>query len=129
MVTQGNKKERKELRYFLKAQTIKAQYMADEELKAQLDRIEQNSLLAAKNVLTIDDVALLTGLSKAYLYRLTSTNQIPFYKRGGKLNYFKRSEIEAWMLQNRVLTQQEAASAAARHDLQKEQKGKKHGTK
>ena len=34
-----------------------------EELKEQLDRIERYSLLAAKNVLCFDDVALLTGLS------------------------------------------------------------------
>lgn len=97
--------------------------MTENELKAQLDRIERNSLLAAKNVLTIDDVSLYTGLSKSYLYRLTSTNEIPFYKGGGKMNYFKRSEIEKWMLRTKVLTKEEAATEAARHDLQKEQKG------
>ena len=36
-----------------------------EEIKQQLDRIERYSLLAAKNVLCFDDVALLTGLSRA----------------------------------------------------------------
>lgn len=93
--------------------------MAEQEIKEQLDRIERNCLLAAKTVLTIDDVATLTRLSKAYLYKLTSAHEIPFYKCGGKLNYFKRSEIEAWMLKNRVLTKEEAASAAARYDLNK----------
>ena len=37
----------------------------------QLDRIERNTQLAAKNVLTLEDVAVLTGLSKSHLYKLT----------------------------------------------------------
>ena len=41
-----------------------------EELKEQLDRIERLTLLSAKNVLTLDDVSLLTGLSKSHLYKL-----------------------------------------------------------
>lgn len=43
--------------------------MDDLELREQLDRIEKYSLLAAKNVLCFDDVALLTGLSKSHLYK------------------------------------------------------------
>lgn len=51
-----------------------------EELREQLDRIERYSLLAAKNVLCLDDVAILTGLSKSHLYKLTCNHQIPHYK-------------------------------------------------
>ena len=54
--------------------------MDDLELREQLDRIEKYSLLAAKNVLCFDDVALLTGLSKSHLYKLTCSHQIPHYK-------------------------------------------------
>ena len=67
-----------------------------------LKKIERNTALAAKRVLTFDDVALLTGLSKSHLYKLTSTHQIPHYKPNGKNIYFDRMEIENWMKQNRV---------------------------
>ncbi len=79
----------------------------------QLNRIERNTLLAAKNVLTFDDVALLTGLSKSHLYKLTSTRQIPYYKPSGKNVYFDRKEVEDWLRQNRANTEQEAQSGAA----------------
>lgn len=82
-------------------------------LTEQLNRIERNTLLAAKNVLTFDDVALLTGLSKSHLYKLTSTHQIPYYKPSGKNIYFDRKEVEDWLRHNRANTEQEAQSGAA----------------
>lgn len=82
-----------------------------------LARIERYSLLAAKNILCLDDVALLTGFSKSYLYKLTCTRQIPHYKPGGKLIYFDRAEVEAWMKQNRVPTKQEIDQKATSYDV------------
>ena len=79
----------------------------------QLNRIERNTLLAAKNVLTFDDVAALTGLSKSHLYKLTCTRQIPHYKPNGKNIYFDRAEVEAWLTQNRYNAEGEAEAAAA----------------
>lgn len=87
--------------------------LAMDRLTEQLNRIERNTLLAAKNVLTFDDVALLTGLSKSHLYKLTSTHQIPYYKPSGKNIYFDRKEVEDWLRQNRANTEQEAQSGAA----------------
>ncbi len=78
-----------------------------ESIQTQLDRIERNTLLASKNVLSIEDVVILTGLSKSYLYKLTSTSQIPHYKPSGKHLYFDRKEIEDWLRQNRVATEDE----------------------
>ena len=78
----------------------------------RLEAIERNSLLAAKNVLTIDDVALLTGLSKSHIYKLTCSKQIPFYRPNGKLVYFDRAELESWLKQNRVNTTEEAEQQA-----------------
>lgn len=86
-------------------------YMEDIIL-AKLEAIERNSLLAAKNVLTIDDVAVLTGMSKSHLYKLTCSRQIPFYRPNGKLVYFDRQELEGWLKQNRVTTQEEAEQQA-----------------
>lgn len=86
-----------------------------EEIKDQLDRIERNTLLASKKVLTFEDAALLTGLSRSYLYKLTSTNQIPHYKPSGKQLYFDREEIESWLKQNRVETVEETDRKATNY--------------
>ncbi len=90
-----------------------------EELKQELNTIKAYCLLAAKNVLCLDDVALLTGLSKSYLYKMTCQKQIPYYRPSGKQIYFDRSEIETWMKQNRVQTQQEAEQMAAAYCIRK----------
>ena len=64
-------------------------------------------LLSQKKVLNFDEVAAYTGLSKSYLYKLSSTGGIPCYKPQGKLIYFDKQEIDAWLLQNRKATNQE----------------------
>ncbi len=84
----------------------------EEMILSKLEAIERNSLLAAKNVLTIDDAAVLTGMSKSHLYKLTCSKQIPFYRPNGKLVYFDRQELEGWLKQNRVTTQAEAEQQA-----------------
>jgi excisionase family DNA binding protein len=73
------------------------------EFKAQLDRIEAG-LMAQKNVLTFDETSHFTGLSKSFLYKLTSTRRVPHYKPHGKVIYFDRSQVEAWLLQNPIKT-------------------------
>ena len=88
-------------------------------ITAKLNAIERYSLLGAKNVLNIDDVALLTGLSKSHLYKLTCTKQIPHYKPNTKVVYFDRVEIEEWMKQNRVTTQAEAEQQALAYVVKK----------
>ena len=86
--------------------------MAEQEIMNKLVAIERNTLLAAKNVLTPDDVVQLTGMSKSYLYKLTSTRQIPHYKPNGKMVYFNREELEKWLQSNRVATDEELEQKA-----------------
>lgn len=88
-------------------------------MEEKLDKILVYSLLAAKNVLTLDDVCLLTGLSKSWLYKATCRHEIPFYKPNGKQIYFDRKEIEDWMRQGRVKTNNELEAEAANYILKK----------
>lgn len=85
----------------------------------QLAEIRLFSLLAAKNVLDIDDVVALTGLSKSYIYKLTCRKEIPYYKPNGKLIYFDRQEVENWMKQNRVNSIAEAEQVASKYLMEK----------
>ena len=85
----------------------------------QLERIKSYTLLAAKNVLGIDDMVALTGLSKSYIYKLTCRKEIPHYKPNGKLIYFDRQDIEGWMKQNRIISTVEAEQKASKYLMQK----------
>lgn len=64
----------------------------------------ESLLLSQKVVLNFNEVAIYTGLSKSYLYKLTSSSGIPCYKPQGKQIYFNKQEIDQWLLQNRKAT-------------------------
>lgn len=81
-------------------------------IENRLSSIESKLLISTKEVLTLDEVAIYTGLSKSHIYKLCSSNDIPFYKPQGKVNYFNRLEIENWLQQNRVATTQEIEQRA-----------------
>ncbi len=86
----------------------------------ELQAIKQLTLLASKKVLTMDDVSLLTGLSKSHIYKLVSWKKIPHYKsNGGKLTFFEKDEIERWLLQNRISTSDEIEIKAQLYCTQK----------
>ena len=83
------------------------------QLSKQLERIEKAVLLRSKDVLTIEECSMLTGMTVGSLYRRTSSGEIPYYKpMGGKI-FFKKEEIERWMLRNRQATKEELESEAA----------------
>lgn len=71
-----------------------------EEVLNRLKRIED--ILEAKqesvNILTVPQTAKFLNISQSHLYRLTSQNAIPHYSPGGKRIYFKRVELEEYLV-------------------------------
>lgn len=89
--------------------------MADttlQDLSNKLDHIAELTLIGSKTVLNIEEAALFTGLSIGHIYRLTSGKKIPHFKKQRKL-YFKKAELEAWMLDTKILTDGEVQSKAS----------------
>lgn len=80
----------------------------------RLARIERLILLSSKEALTVSEVALMMGISESRVRHLTSEKELPYYKQG-KSTYFKKSEIEKWMLSDRVPTNSEINSQATTH--------------
>jgi excisionase family DNA binding protein len=77
------------------------------------DLITANIIGTQKEVLTSDEAAKYLGISKSCLYKWTMARQIPHYKSpSGKLNFFNRAELEAWMQTNRVATDDELEQKA-----------------
>ncbi len=77
--------------------------------------ISQPGDAAPQDLITFDAAAAFLGFKKSYLYKLTSTRQIPFYKYGGRLIMFDRAALESWRAARLqpVPTKAEAAARAA----------------
>lgn len=81
----------------------------------ELSSQKNGSLPFQKSVLNLNEAAGFTGLSKSYMYKLTSRGEIPCYKPRGKKLYFKRTELEDWMLTNRKATTEDIEAEATRY--------------
>jgi excisionase family DNA binding protein len=55
-----------------------------------------------KKVLTFEEAASYSGYSESYWYKVTAARKIAFYKPLGKLIFFLRTDVEDFLLQNRM---------------------------
>jgi len=83
-------------------------------IHSKLDNI-QSALLSGKTILTFDEVVTYTGLSKSYLYKLTSGGIIPHSKPNGKNLYFDKASIDTWLMRGQVKTAAEIDTEATRY--------------
>lgn len=86
--------------------------MTQEETKLLSEQLADKINFTTKEVLTAQETARYMGVSMSYLYKLTMRKQIPHYKPMGKVCYFKRNEVEDWLLSNRISTEQEINNKA-----------------
>ena len=77
----------------------------------------ENLVLHSKNVLSFEEASRFLNSSKSYLYKLTSGNLIPHYKPQGKMLYFEKTELEAWLRQNPIRTQAQTEAEAQKYVL------------
>ena len=91
----------------------------DDGAQRKIDRKSDDMASNAKEVMTTEEVAKYMGVSKGTIYKLTMTRKIPYYKPTGRMCYFKRSELEAWLLSNRVSTDEEIEQQAMAYCLRK----------
>jgi len=76
-----------------------------------------------EEIMTKEQVCELLSISVSNIYKLTSTRQIPHYRRGKKL-IFKRSEIEKWAFESRIKTMTELETEAISY-IAKQARGKR----
>jgi len=84
----------------------------EKEIINELAEIKKLTLLGTKKVLTLSDLSLLSGISKSTLYKMVQKRMIPHYKNA-KLLYFEKNEIESYLLQNRISTNDEIETQTA----------------
>jgi excisionase family DNA binding protein len=73
-----------------------------EELQKRMEAVE-DILDNAKEVLTVEEASRFMDIASSSLYKMTSDRSIPFYRPNGKMIYFEKSDILAWIRQNRVV--------------------------
>lgn len=72
---------------------------------------EQN--LFQKTVLNFNEACAYLDLSQSHLYKLTSARHIHISALRAKNFYFRRDELDTWLLRNRQLTKEELEETAA----------------
>jgi len=84
-----------------------------------LERLIESQGINSKEVLNFNEACHYLELSQSHMYKLTSLGSIPFYKPNGKKLYFKRTELNTWLLRNRNSTQEELEQQAADYLIKK----------
>jgi excisionase family DNA binding protein len=86
----------------------------EESINKVLEKLEiiESNLVNTKAVLNLEEVCQLTGISKSTMYKLTSTREIPHYKKVKHL-IFDRLEIEEWMKSNPIPTKEQTSQRAS----------------
>ncbi len=102
--------------------TLKNSRMSSEILMQKLERIEnliEQQGLLKKDVINFIEACHYLGLSKSHMYKLTSSKSIPHFCPQGKRLYFKRTELDDWLLRNRTDTQDEIDQQAVNYLIKK----------
>lgn len=73
-----------------------------------------------RDLMTTTEAARYLGLKPSYLYKLMMRRAIPYYKPGGKLCFFAKADLDAWLTRVRVKSQSEIDSEAARYSISRE---------
>ena len=69
----------------------------------QLERIRTATILASKTVYNTAEASEYMGIKIGFLYELVRAHKINHIRsKGGKLLYFKRKDLDDWMLYNSV---------------------------
>jgi len=70
----------------------------------RLDRIEELLEGYEKEIFNVEELCKYSGFTKSQIYSLVHKNIIPYFKPNGKCLFFKKSEINSWLLQNKSQT-------------------------
>jgi excisionase family DNA binding protein len=89
--------------------------MLEKDINRKLDNIERmltEQNILQKEVLNFKDACHYLRLSQSHLYKLTSSKSIPHFCPRGKKLYFKRQELDEWLLRNPCTTREDIEKKA-----------------
>lgn len=65
------------------------------------ENLKRLQLIAHKEILSFKDALLYLDVSESFLYKLTSKKEIDFTKPNGGKIYFKKQDLDNWMLKGK----------------------------
>lgn len=66
----------------------------------------EDAIYTTKEILNMKDVCQYLDISKSLLYKLTCSGEIPHFKSRGKMIFFEKKELIAWIKRNKVNDQE-----------------------
>lgn len=76
-----------------------------------------DQLYFLKEIFSLEEACLFLSISKSKMYKMTSANKITFYKPEGKALYFRKADLEAFMLRNKITSNDDLGQQAAKMSL------------
>ncbi|MCM1077783.1 MAG: helix-turn-helix domain-containing protein [Bacteroides sp.] len=87
----------------------------EEKIEQRLQRIETLLSITAKEVLSVREVATLISRSESRIRHLVAQREIPHYKNDRGQVSFLKSEVEAWMLGQKIPMSSDTYRLASTH--------------
>lgn len=73
----------------------------------ELEKLIQEQTIQNKDILSLNEAAKYLGVSKSTLYKMTFENKISYYKPSGKLIYFRKNDLDNFLLKKRIKSNEE----------------------
>lgn len=82
---------------------------------SNLERLLADQSILQKETLSFKEAVRHLDISPSHLYKMTSSRMIPHYCPSGKKLYFKRSELDLWMQNNKKESSKQIEAKAAEY--------------
>ncbi|MCD4735819.1 MAG: helix-turn-helix domain-containing protein [Bacteroidales bacterium] len=82
---------------------------------AKIEKLIEDNTLNTKEFLNFSEAARYLNISQSLLYKMTSKREIVFYKPRGKIIFFMKKDLDAWITRNRIKSQDEIEQIANKH--------------
>lgn len=82
------------------------------EMLAEIINLLSQQNVNGKDILSVEEAARLLNLSKAHVYRLTQTRELPYFCPAGKKYYFRREDLMNYLTRNRTASMSELEAQA-----------------
>lgn len=78
----------------------------EKQIQELMDQIKLQGIFI-KDILSLSEAAVYMNLSKSYLYKLTSAKKITYFKPGAKRIYFRKADLDQWMLRSKITSNEQ----------------------
>ncbi len=90
-------------------------------LEQRIEALEtalKSATIRSKEILNFEEACIFLNVSHSWLYKMTSSKSIPFYKPAGRYLYFERAELEKWIRSSPVKTEEQLDDEALKYCLE-----------